>query len=318
MTDIFESFGEWFATSLLHITDPQQYAVVSYFAADLVKVLFLLVVMIFLVSILRTFITRQKVKQLLGGKKEGLGNLFAALLGIPTPFCSCSAVPLFMGFMESGVPLGITFSFLVASPLINEVAIALLFGLFGWKITALYIGSGLVIAVVAGIVIGRLNLESEVETFVHDAKKKKQKEQRLAWNDRIDFAKEQVVSIVSKTFIYLVIGIGIGAIIHGYAPVDLLSNIAGKDNPFAVVIAVLVGVPLYSNAAGILPVVQALMGAGMATGTALAFMMSVTALSLPEMVILRRVLKPKLIAAFAGILAISFILVGLLFNAVIG
>lgn len=318
MADIFESFGEWFATNLLYVTDPQQYAVVSYFAADVVKVMFLLAVMIFLVSIIRTFITKQRVRKLLGKQKEGIGNVIAALIGIPTPFCSCSAVPLFIGFMESGVPLGITFSFLIASPLINEVAIALLLGLFGWQLTSLYIGTGLIIAIIAGIIIGRLGLEHEIEPIVHEMRlKKSKKEKKLNWNDRFLFAKEQVLSILAKTTPYIFIGIGIGALIHGYAPVDFLSNIAGKDNPFAVVIAVLVGVPLYSNAAGILPVVQALMGAGMATGTALAFMMSVTALSFPEMVILRRVLKPKLIAVFAGTLALAFILVGLLFNALL-
>lgn len=329
LADIFESFGYWVANALEIADGTPAYESVAFFFGDIVKVFFLLILMVFLVSIIRTFITREQVKKLLGGKKEGVGNVIAAILGIPTPFCSCSAVPLFIGFIESGIPLGVTFSFLIASPLINEVAIALLLGMFGWQITTLYIGTGLVIAIVSGIIIGRLGLEGEVEDFGSkhnklmkankaNAKTKRANENQMDWSERIEFAKLQVKSIVWKVTPYLFVGIGIGALIHGYAPVDFLLNLAGKDNPFAVLIAVLIGVPLYSNAAGILPVVDALMEKGMATGTALAFMMSVTALSLPEMVILRKVLKPKLILIFAGILALSFILTGLLFNAILG
>ncbi|MFA6530823.1 MAG: permease [Candidatus Micrarchaeia archaeon] len=320
--DIFESFGYWVANALGIVNGTPAHESVAFFFGDIIKVFFLLVLMVFLVSIIRTFITKQQIRKMLGGKKEGVGNVIAAILGIPTPFCSCSAVPLFIGFIESGIPLGVTFSFLIASPLINEVAIALLLGMFGLPITVLYIGTGLVIAIVSGIIIGRLGLEGEVEDFGSKHKKLKSvqraKESQMEWSERIEFAKLQVKSIVWKVTPYLFVGIGIGALIHGYAPVDFLLNIAGKDNPFAVVIAVIVGVPLYSNAAGILPVVDALMEKGMATGTALAFMMSVTALSLPEMIILRKILKPKLILIFAGILALSFILTGLLFNLILG
>jgi len=273
---------------------------------------------VFLVGIARSFVTPQKVRKWLGGRREGVGNILAALLGIPTPFCSCSAVPLFIGFVEAGVPLGVTFSFLIASPLINEVAVTLLFAMFGWQIAALYIGTGLVIAVVAGIVIGRLGLEGEVEGFAHEMTVKMKKEKRMDWRARVDFAIAQSKEITLKVLPYLIVGIGIGAAIHGYAPADFLSGFAGKDNPLAVPIAVLIGIPLYSNAAGMVPIVGVLISKGMATGTALAFMMSVIGLSLPEMIILRKVLKPKLLLAFALVLFIAFVITGYLFNAVLG
>jgi len=313
---LLEEFSGWFVYGVLGMRPADALAqALDFFIYDSIKVLLLLAVMIFLVSVARTFITRKRIREMLGGKKEGVGNILAALLGIPTPFCSCSAVPIFMGFVEAGIPLGVTFSFLIASPMINEVAIALLLGMFGWEVTALYIGAGLIIAIVAGIIIGRLGLEGEVEEFVH-ARAKKAKGGKMRWKERLLHAKMQTVRMVRKVAPYILLGIGVGAFIHGFVPVGMLADIAGKDNPLAVPIAVLIGVPLYSNAAGTIPIVQALMGKGMALGTALAFMMSITALSLPEMVILRRVLKPKLIAIFAGILAISFIIVGLLFNAV--
>ncbi len=289
----------------------------NFFIADTIKVFLLLVVMIFLVSIIRTFVTPPKVKKLLGGSKEGFGNLVAALLGVPTPFCSCSAVPLFIGFMEAGVPLGVTFSFLISCPLINEVALAMLFGLFGWKVAALYIGSGLVIAVAGGILIGRLDLEDEVEDFVKKIRSKKIEEKKLNWNQRLKFARLQTINIVTNVGPYIVLGIALGAFIHGFVPIGFLADIAGPNNPLAVPVAVIIGIPLYSNAAGTIPIVQALMDKGMAIGTALAFMMSITGLSLPEMIILRKVLKPKLLAIFVLILAVSFIAVGLLFNALL-
>ncbi len=316
--DIFESIGEFAVKEIFKIEEGALAGSVSFFIADTIKVFVLLAVMIFLVSIIRTFITQQKIKKLLGGKKEGIGNIIAALLGIPTPFCSCSAVPIFIGFVESGIPLGITFSFLIACPLINEVAVAVLFAMFGWKITALYIGAGLVVAVVAGIIIGRMNLEKEVEDFISKERKGNKKEKKMNWNQRIEFAKEQTKSIVQKVWLYIIFGIGIGAIIHGYVPVNFLVDLAGRDNILAVPIAVMIGIPLYSNAAGTLPIVQALIEKGMAMGTALAFMMSITALSFPEMIILRRVLKPKLIGIFVGILFVAFVLVGILFNAILG
>jgi hypothetical protein len=217
--------------------------------------------------------------------------------------------------VEAGVPLGVTFSFLISSPLVNEVAAALLFGLFGWKIALAYIFSGLTIAIIAGIAIGRMRLEGEVEEFVYKVQSKKLKEGSMKWKERLSFAKCQTADIVKKVALYIVLGIGVGALIHGYAPTDFLAGVAGAGNPLAVPVAVLIGIPLYSNAAGTIPIVQALMAKGMALGTALAFMMSITGLSLPEMIILRKVLKPKLIALFAGTLFVGFVLVGLLFNA---
>ncbi len=290
----------------------------NFFIYDTIKVTILLVIMVFLVGIIRTFVTPPKVKKLLGGRKEGAGNVLAALLGVPTPFCSCSAVPLFIGFVEAGVPLGVTFSFLIACPMVNEVAVALLLAMVGWEVTALYIGTGLAVAIVAGIAIGRMNLEGEVEDFAGKARSGKAKEPKLSWKQRLYFAKSQTTNIVTTVFPYIVLGIAAGAFIHGFVPVGFLADIAGPGNPLAVPIVVAIGIPLYSNAAGTIPIVQALMAKGMALGTALAFMMSVTALSLPEMIILRRVLKPKLLAAFVLILAVSFVLTGLLFNALLG
>ncbi len=315
--DIFEQFASWLINGAMGIAAGSRLSDVAvYFVADITKIFILLGVMIFLVSVLRTFITPQKVKKWLGGRKEGIGNVLAALLGVPTPFCSCSAVPLFIGFVEAGVPLGVTFSFLVSAPLVNEVAAALLLGLFGWKIAALYIGTGLFIAIFAGIAIGRMNMEGEVEDFVYEIRSKQLKENKMTWNGRIDFAKSETVDITKRVAPYLVLGVVLGAFIHGFVPVGFLVGIAGPGNPLAVPVAVLIGVPLYSNAAGTIPIVQALMAKGMALGTALAFMMSVTGLSLPEMIILRKVLKPKLLALFALILAVSFVVVGLLFNAI--
>ncbi|VVC02752.1 putative permease [Candidatus Bilamarchaeum dharawalense] len=317
--DIFEQIGSFVVLQILRMSEDDALTeVVAYFIADTIKVLVLLTIMVFLVSIIRTFITRQRIRKFLGGKKEGVGNILAALLGIPTPFCSCSAVPIFIGFVESGIPLGVTFSFLIASPMINEIAIALLLSLFGWQVAALYIGAGLVVAIVAGIIIGRMNLEGDVEDFVHQMEVKNKKEKRMKWTERINFAKEQTWNIVCKVTPYLILGIGLGALIHGYVPIGFLADIAGKNNPLAVPMAVLIGVPLYSNAAGVIPIVQALMEKGMSMGTALAFMMSVTALSLPEMIILRKVLKPKLLAIFVIILAVSITLVGLMFNFILG
>ena len=315
---MLSQFAAWLSRSVLGLTAGSAIASsTEFFIEDIIKVTLLLLVVVFLVGIARTFVTPKKVKKLLGGKREGIGNLLAALLGVPTPFCSCSAVPLFIGFVEAGVPLGVTFSFLIAAPLINEIAIALLWGMFGWHIAALYIGSGLVIATFAGIVIGRLGLEGEVEKY-HGKKAARMRETSMEWRERLEFAVGESKNITLKVFPYLLVGIGIGAIIHGYAPSDLLLGLAGDNNPLAVPIAVLIGIPLYSNAAGIVPIVGVLISKGMATGTALAFMMSVIGLSLPEMIILRKVLKPKLIAVFALTLFIAFVAVGLLFNAIIG
>lgn len=312
---LLEDFAYWAAHSLLGLQAGTPLAeAANFFIYDTLKVFILLAIVIFAVSLLRTFITPEKVRKFLGTKREGFGNLLAALLGIPTPFCSCSAVPLFLGFVESGVPLGITFSFLISAPLINEIALVLLFGLFGWEATLLYVLSGLIISVFAGILIGRMGMEKEVEKFMAPPSKTAGGAARMDWASRISFAKIQTLSITKKIAPYLLLGIGAGAFIHGFVPEDALAQIAGGESLLAVPIAVLLGIPLYSNAAGIIPIVSALMEKGVSLGTALAFMMSVTALSLPEMIILRKVLKPKLIALFALILAISITATGILFN----
>ena len=319
MQDYLQQFADWVTYSILGLVQGSPLASsVNFFIYDTIKVTLMLAVIVFAVAIVRTYITPQKVKKWVAGRNEGVGNVVAALLGIPTPFCSCSAVPLFIGFVESGVPLGITFSFLIASPLINEIAVAMLFAMFGWQIALIYIVSGLIIAIFAGIIIGRLHLESEVEEFVWKCKMHDQVENPMTWKDRIDFGISESRSITLKVLPYIIIGIAIGAIIHGYAPADFLVNIAGPDNPLAVPIAVLIGIPLYSNAAGMIPIMEVLTSKGMAMGTALAFMMAVIGLSLPEMIILRKVIKIRLLAIFAGILFVAFTLTGYLFNAILG
>jgi uncharacterized membrane protein YraQ (UPF0718 family) len=317
--DFLQLFADWVTYSIIGLVQSTPLSLsVNFFIYDTIKVTLMLAVIVFVVAIVRSHITPQKMKKWVAGRTEGVGNVLAALLGIPTPFCSCSAVPLFIGFVESGVPLGITFSFLIASPLINEVAAAMLLAMFGWQIALVYIVSGLIIAITAGIIIGRLHLEGEVEEFVWKCKMHDQAEKPMTWKDRFDFGISESKSITLKVIPYIILGIAIGAIIHGYAPADFLVNIAGPDNPLAVPIAVLIGIPLYSNAAGMIPIMQVLTAKGMAMGTALAFMMSVIGLSLPEMIILRKVIKIKLILIFAGILFISFTLTGYLFNAILG
>jgi uncharacterized membrane protein YraQ (UPF0718 family) len=319
MQDYLQLFADWLTYPILGLLQGSPLASsVNFFIYDTIKVTLLLAVIVFCVAIVRSFITPQKVKKWVAGRTEGVGNVLAALLGIPTPFCSCSAVPLFIGFVESGVPLGITFSFLIASPLINEVAAAMLLAMFGWQIALIYIVSGLIIAIMAGIIIGRLRLESEVEEFVWKCKMHDGPEKTMAGKDRIDFGISESKAITLKVLPYIILGIAIGAVIHGYAPADFLVNIAGKDNPLAVPIAVLIGIPLYSNAAGMIPIMEVLTAKGMAMGTALAFMMAVIGLSLPEMIILRKVIKIKLLVIFAGILFVAFTLTGYLFNAILG
>ncbi len=319
MQDYLQLFADWATYSILGLVPTTPLASsVNFFIYDSIKVTLMLAVIVFAVGIVRTYITPQKVKKWVAGRNEGVGNVVAALLGIPTPFCSCSAVPLFIGFVESGVPLGITFSFLIASPLINEVAAAMLFAMFGWQIALIYIVSGLIIAIVAGIIIGRLHLESEVEEFVWKCKMYEQADKVMTSRERLIFAKNESRDITLKVLPYILLGIAIGAVIHGYAPADFLVNIAGPDNPLAVPIAVLIGIPLYSNAAGMIPIMEVLTAKGMAMGTALAFMMAVIGLSLPEMIILRKVIKIKLLLIFAGILFVAFTLTGYLFNAILG
>jgi len=293
---------------------------VHFFFEDSIKIVLLLAGIIFAVTVLRSFMSIERTRALLGGKREGVGNVMAAGLGVITPFCSCSAVPAFIGFVAAGVPLGVTMSFLIASPLVNEVAIGLLFGMFGIGPTLLYVGAGLLIAIVAGFVLGRLKLERWVEPFVFETRLGGQiidPSAGLTWDDRIQMGVEEVGLILRKIWPYLLVGIALGAAIHGWAPEDFFTRYAGAGNPFAVLIAVLVGIPLYSNAAGIMPLVQALHDKGLPMGTLLAFMMAVVALSLPELILLRRVLKPQLIATFVAVTGTGIIAVGYLFNAVV-
>lgn len=292
---------------------------IRFFFYNFIKVFLLLIIIIFVVSIIRSFFPPERTKKILGeGKKKGIfGNILAALLGVITPFCSCSAVPVFIGFVEAGVPLGVTFSFLISSPMVNEVALVLLWGMFGKKIALIYIISGLLVAVTAGALIGKLKLEKYVEDYVYQINSQMLEEKIPNFKERLIYAKDYVVEVLRKIWIYLLVGIGISAIMHGWAPAGWLAQYAGKSNPFAVLIAVLIGVPLYSNAAGIIPIVTELIRLGMPIGTALAFMMAVTALSLPEMIILRKVLKPQLLGIFIGIMTTTIIGIGYLFNAII-
>jgi uncharacterized membrane protein YraQ (UPF0718 family) len=291
---------------------------VAFFLYDVPKILLLLSGMIFVISTLRSFFSPERTRAFLGGKREGVGNILAAGLGVLTPFCSCSAVPLFIGFVEAGIPLGVTFSFLIAAPMVNEVALVMLFGMFGWQVALLYLAAGMSVAIVAGIIIGRLKLERYVEEFVWQIKGGSGTValENPTWAERFAGAWENTREIVGKVWLYVVIGIAIGAGIHGYVPEDALAGILGRDAWWSVPAGVALGVPLYSNAAGVIPVVQALMAKGAALGTVLAFMMAVVALSLPEMIILRRVLKPQLIAVFVGVVASGIVLVGYLFNVV--
>ena len=293
---------------------------VHFFVYDTPKVLLLLAGIVFVMGIVQTFFAPERTRALLSGKRVGVGNVLAATLGIVTPFCSCSAVPLFIGFLSAGVPLGVTFSFLIAAPMVNEVALVLLFGMFGWKVAAMYLGLGLLVAIVAGFVIGKLKMEGHLEDWV-------QKIQaghidpavglNLGWVERFEAGWSHVKQIVGKVWPYILLGIGLGAAIHGYVPEDFMASFMGKDVWWAVPAAVVLGVPMYTNAAGIIPIVEALIGKGAALGTVLAFMMAVIALSAPEMIILRKALKPRLIATFAGVVATGILLVGYLFNVVL-
>jgi uncharacterized protein len=291
----------------------------EFFLYDGPKVLLLLVGVVFVMGIVNSHFTPERTRVLLAGRTEGAANVMAAGLGIVTPFCSCSAVPLFIGFLQAGVPLGVTFSFLVSAPMVNEVALALLFGLFGWKIALLYVGLGLAVAIVAGWVIGRLRMERHLEDWVRDMPRVRATAGAapVALTERIDAGFAGVRTIVGKVWPYVLAGIAIGAAIHGWVPEDFMAGIMGRDAWWSVPLAVAIGVPMYSNAAGIIPVVQALLAKGAALGTVLAFMMSVIALSLPEMIILRKVLKPRLIATFIGVVSTGILVVGYVFNAVL-
>jgi uncharacterized membrane protein YraQ (UPF0718 family) len=318
--NIVQPLADWVAYGLLGLAHGSHLGeAVAFFLYDVPKILLLLGGMIFAITTLRSFFSAERTRALLGGKRQGVGNALAAGLGVLTPFCSCSAVPLFIGFVEAGIPLGVTFSFLIAAPMVNEVALVMLFGMFGWRVAGLYLVSGLGIAILAGIVIGRLKMERYVEEFVWQIKGGggAVAEQRPSWAQRFAGAWENTRELVGKVWLYVVIGIAVGAGIHGYVPEDALAGILGKGAWWSVPAAVAIGVPLYSNAAGIIPVVQALMAKGAALGTVLAFMMSVVALSLPELIILRRVLKPRLIATFVGVVAVGIVAIGYLFNLVL-
>ncbi|MFW5692270.1 MAG: permease [Chloroflexota bacterium] len=318
-----QPIADWITYTLLNFSHESRLGeALNFFIYDVPKILLLLSGMIFLITVVQTFIDTNRVRAVVEKRGEGVGNLMASLFGAITPFCSCSSVPLFIGFVQAGIPLGITFSFLITSPIMNEVAFVLLLGLFGWEVALLYLASGITIGVVAGLILGRMNLEHHVEDFVYAIKTRGHQpgipvEEKLSWKERFQQAAGSTREIVSKVWLFVIIGIGIGAFIHGFVPEDALSSVMGAGAWWSVPVAVLLGIPLYSNAAGIIPIVSALLGKGAAMGTVLAFMMSVVALSLPELIILRKVLKPRLIATFVGVVAFSIILTGYLFNLII-
>jgi uncharacterized membrane protein YraQ (UPF0718 family) len=325
--------ARWFTYEALGLTEGSHLAsAVEFFVFEVPKVLLLLALIVFAVGVIRSFFTPERTRAVLAGRREATGNVLAALLGVVTPFCSCSAVPLFIGFVTTGVPLGVTFSFLISAPMVNEIALVLLFGLFGWKVAALYLITGLLIAITAGWIIGRLKMESHVEDWVYATKiggsggngsgspggsSCGATAEPLGLAARLAAGREAVRDIVGRVWLYVVAGIAVGAGIHGYVPTNAMAAIMGKDAWWSVPLSVLIGVPMYANAAGIIPVVQALLGKGAALGTVLAFMMSVIGLSLPELIILRKVLKPRLIAVFVGVVATGILLVGYLFNALL-
>ncbi|MBK9739847.1 MAG: permease [Actinobacteria bacterium] len=300
----------------LHSTD-RVTETIHFFLYDTAKITLLLIGIIFVVTVLRSFMSVERTRALLGGKREGVGNVMAAALGVITPFCSCSAVPAFIGFVAAGVPLGVTMSFLIASPMVNEIAIGMLFSLFGLKVTIVYIAAGLVVAIVAGWILGRVHAERWVEPFVFETRLGGQAidpAAGLTMDQRIQMGVEEVATILRKIWPYLLVGIGLGAVIHGWVPTDFFTTYAGPGSTFGVLIAVAIGIPLYSNAAGIMPMVQALYEKGLPMGTLLAFMMAVVALSLPEMILLRRVLKPQLLALFIAVVGTGIVAIGYLFN----
>lgn len=316
---MLKELAEHFTYNIIHLEKSSPFAdALIFFIYDTIKIFLLLSVIIFAVSIIRSYFSPERTRQILSHKKEFIGNIFAALLGVVTPFCSCSAVPLFIGFVEVGIPLGITISFLIASPMVNEIAIVLLWGLFGWKITLIYIGTGLFIAILGGFIIGKLKLEKWVESYVYQMHAGQGQEIiKKTFRERIQYARMNTKDILKRIWLFIIIAIGIGGFIHGYVPENFLAQYAGPQNPFAVPVAVALGVPLYSSAAGIIPIVYALMEKGLSIGTVLAFMMAVTALSFPEMIILRKVLKVPLLGVFIGILTVAIITVGYLFNIIL-
>ncbi len=310
--------SEWVTGRIFGATGTPTSEAVAFFLYDTPKVLMLLTLVVFVMGMVRSFFSPQRTRALLSGRAEGIGNVIAAGLGIVTPFCSCSAVPLFIGFVSAGVPLGVTLSFLIAAPMINEVAVVLLFGLVGWKVAAIYVGFGLAIAISAGWVIGKLHLEGWLESWVLQIRSAPNDADRgsLTFSDRVTAGRDAVFDIVGRVWPWVIVGIAVGAFVHGWVPVDLIASIMGRDAWWSVPAAVVIGVPIYSNAAGIIPVVEALLAKGAALGTVLAFMMSVVALSAPEMVILRKVMTPRLIAVFVTVVTLGILVVGYLFNIV--
>ena len=310
--------ADWISFSLLALNPASRLgSAVQFFLYDTPKVMMLLVAVVFFVGIIRSFFTPQRTRRILSGHRQFVGHIMAALLGVVTPFCTCSAVPLFIGFVTSGIPLGITFSFLISAPMVNEVALVLLFGLFGWKIALLYAGTGLSIALIAGWIIGLLHMEKHIESWVFASQVADMPDEAMDWPARIHEGRQAVRDIVGKVWPFVVLGIAVGAGIHGFVPEGFMASIMGRSAWWSVPAAVLLGVPMYSNAAGIIPIVQALLDKGAALGTVLAFMMSVIGLSLPEAIILRNVLKPRLIAVFFGVVAIGIIIVGYVFNLIL-
>ena len=316
------SVSEWLAFRLLGLTPKSHLGeAVAFLLYDTPKVLLLLTLVVFIVTFLQTFVSPTRVRDALSKRRPGLGNALASLFGIITPFCSCSAVPLFLGFLRAGVPLGVTFSFLVAAPMVNEVALGMLFAMFGWKIALLYAGTGVAIAFSSGLILGQLRMERHLEGWVQEALNAPSlgelEAEQINLPERINLAVQGVKEIVGKVWPYILAGIAVGAFIHGYVPETLMAGLLGKQAWYSVPLAVLIGVPLYSNAAGVMPIVEALLGKGAALGSTLAFMMAVIGLSLPETIILRRVMRPRLIATFVGVVATGILLVGYLFNAIL-
>jgi len=314
-----------FFLDLFHINDSFLYSqryikAIDFFFTDAIVIFLMIIAITFVVGVIRSFSPPERTRELLGekGKVRGIiGNITGALLGVVTPFCSCSAVPVFIGFIEAGIPLGVTFSFLISSPMVNEVAVALLWGLFGWKIASLYIATGLTVAIVSGVIIGKLKMEKYLEQDIYNVKLGSVDIVKPTWKQRFSDAWKADLGTLKNIWIHVIIGLIFGAVLHGWTPGDWFARAVGSSNPLAVPIAVLIGIPLYSNAAGILPIVSELTKLGVQIGTALSFMMAVTALSLPSIIILRRVLKPKLLSVFVEIMAVTIILVGYLFNFVL-
>ena len=314
-------FADWLIYNVFGIVkDSKLGSALNFFVFDSIKIFILLLIIIYAITFIRSFFPPEKTRKILAKNKGStfIGHVLAALLGIVTPFCSCSAVPLFIGFVEAGVPLGVTFSYLIAAPMVNEVALVMLYGLFGWKIALIYVASGEIIAIVSGMILGKMKLEKYVEGYVYEIKVNADLDlPEPTMNERLIDSWNFTRDLIKKIWIYVIIGIAIGGIMHGWIPAGALAKYAGKDNPFAVFVAVVIGIPLYSNAAGVIPLVSELTRAGVATGTALSFMMAVTALSLPEMILLRRVLKPKLLAIFISIVGLGIVFTGYMFNFII-